>query len=80
MQIRNKKTKKKNPVTARINKLQAEAPRSWVKQISERTGYSPSYIRQIKDGTKGRDAALVVLKHLRDIVNERNREIEKLTA
>ena len=71
---------KLNPVVKKIQNLKAEAPRNWASTIAERTGFSYSYIIAIAAGTKGRDAALEVLKHLHDIVDERNREIKKLTA
>lgn len=74
------KKKTPNPVIKKITELIPDAPRNWATLVSERTGYSYSYVIEIKSGKKGKDAALKVLKHLREIVDERNKEIKKLTA
>lgn len=75
-------SKKKIPnlVIKKINELIPHAPRNWATVVSKKTGFSYSYVIQIKSGDKGKDAALVVLKALIEVVEKRNREIEKLTA
>jgi hypothetical protein len=74
------KKKIPNPVIKKINELIPQAPRNWATVVSKKTGFSYSYVIQIKSGDKGKDAALVVLKALIEIVEKRKREIEKLTA
>jgi hypothetical protein len=74
------KKKIPNPVVKKINELIPQAPRNWATVVSKKTGYSYSYVIQIKSGEKGRDAAIIVLKALIDVVDKRKREIEKLTA
>lgn len=74
------KKKITNPVIKKINELIPEAPGNWATLVSKKTGYSYSYVIQIKSGDKGKDAALIVLKALIEVVDKRKREIEKLTA
>jgi hypothetical protein len=74
------KKKPLNPVVKKIQKLIPDAPRKWATLVSEKTGFSYSYIIEIKAGKKGKDAAIVVLKALIDVVDKRKREIEKLTV
>lgn len=72
--------KQQNPVLKKINELIPQAPRNWATLVSKKTGFSYSYVIQIKSGDKGKDAAIVVLKALIDVVEKRNAEIKKLTA
>lgn len=74
------KKKQLNPVVKKIQELIPDAPRNWATLVSKKTGYSYSYIIEIKAGNKGKDAAITVLKALIDVVDKRKREIEKLTA
>jgi transcriptional regulator with XRE-family HTH domain len=64
----------------KINKLKDEAPRDWAEQIAKRMGKSVSTVRDYANGaSKGirNGGTLEVLKHLNDLISERNKEIKK---
>jgi hypothetical protein len=69
-------------LVAAMNELKKQAPRNWAQIISKRMGKSPSMIREYSRGINGTstEGPFLVLKHMKELVEERKQMIKNLTV